>query len=222
MDFDILVPFLILVVVGTLMVIGVIVSMLAERKRREAVRHVADEMGLAFHENGDPDLAERLSVLPLFAKGVGKRTANMICGDTEEMLMGVCDYRYTVGGGKNSHTYNQSIAFFQAPDLHLPLFELRPRSFFHGLGRIFGQKGIDFEAHPRFSKNYLVLGPDEERLRALFDFELLTALEQKEEICLQGRNQDFVFFRHATLVEPRELKELMREGFEFFQMLRRE
>lgn len=221
MGFDFPVPLLILVAVGTLMVISVLISVLAERKRREAVRGVADELGLIFHEAGDPDVAQWLAELPLFAKSVGKRAANMILGETDELLMGVCDYRYTVGGGKNSRTYNQSIAFFRSADLHVPLFEVRPRRFFHGLGKMFGHRDIDFEDHPTFSKNYMVRGPDAERMRTLFDFEVLTALEQKHGICLQGRNHDLVFYRHGKLVEPGELKTLMREGFEIYQMLRR-
>ena len=58
--------------------------------------------------------------------------------------MGTFDYRYTTGSGKNSHTYRQTVVFFRSPEVDLPQFELKPQSFLHGIGKLFGYQDIDF------------------------------------------------------------------------------
>jgi len=207
-----------MVAVGAVVVLGIVVGAYAERKRREAIQRVADELGLAFYQDGDPDLVRQLSDMPLFSKGRSKRITNMIHGETDAVVMGIFDYRYTTGSGKNSHTHRQSVAFFRSADLNLPVFELRPQSFMHGIGKIFGYQDIDFDTHPKFSKTFLLRGPNEEQVRATFDGELLTSLEQNQGVCVEGRYQDLVFYRHAKRVKPEQFKELMNEGFKIFAL----
>ncbi len=220
MGFDIPVPILIMVVVGALVLMGMGVGAYTDRKRREAIQRVAEEMGLTFYKDGDPDLVHQLSDLPLFSKGRRKRITNMIHGETDAVAMGVFDYRYTTGSGKNAHTYRQSVAFFRSADLELPIFELRPQSFFHGIGKIFGYQDIDFDTHPIFSKSFLLRGPNEEQVRGTFAPELLTSLEQQPGICVEGRYQDLVFYRPAKRRKPDQFKELMNEGFKIFALFR--
>ncbi len=218
--FGISFPVLIMIVVGAFVVLGMGYNLYAEKKRREATQRVADELGLAFYQDGDPALVQQLSDLPLFSKGRSRRITNMIHGETDAVVMGLFDYRYTTGSGKSSHTYRQSVAFFGSTDLNLPAFELSPQSFFHGIGKIFGYQDIDFETHPVFSKAFLLRGASEKQVRATFDAGLLTALEQKQGVCIEGRNHDLVFYRRSKRVKPEQLKELMNEGFQIFAMFK--
>ncbi len=158
MIFGIPIPLLIFGGIALLVGLGFAVNVYNEKKRREALQRVADELGLTFYRDGDPGLVAELSDLHLFSRGRSKRITNMIHGETEDVVMGVFDYRYTTGSGKNSHTYRQSVAFFRSADLRLPVFEMRPQSFFHGIGKLFGSQDIDFDSHPAFSKAYLLRG----------------------------------------------------------------
>lgn len=217
---ELLIPLLIMAVVGAMIAIGAIAGLYAEKKRREAVQAVADDLGLAFYRDGDSRLVDQLADLQLFSKGRSRRIANMIQGETEEVVMGIFDYRYTTGSGKKSHTYRQSVVFFRAMDLSLPHFEMRPQGFFHGIGKIFGYQDIDFESHPRFSKTFVLRGTNDELVRATFDGKLLSALEQKPGICLEGRGTDLIFYRHGKRAKPHQLRELMQEGFDVLAMFR--
>ncbi len=220
MFFGISFPILIMIVIGALIILSVGYNFIADKKRRDAIQQVAEEMGLAFYADGDPGLLQQLSDLPVFSKGRSRRINNMIHGETDAVVMGIFDYRYTTGSGKNSRTYRQSIAFFRSNDLNLPTFELSPQSFFHGIGKIFGYQDIDFDTHPTFSKAFLLRGANEKHVRATFDATLLTALERKQGVCVEGQHHDLVFYRRSKRVKPAQLRELMNEGFQVFTMFR--
>lgn len=211
-------PLLIFIAIGALVLGGILIGAYTERKRREAIQRVANDMGLDFYQDGDPELIHQLSDLPLFSKGRSKRMNNMIRGETDQVVMGVFDYRYTVGSGKNSRTYRQTVAFFRSADLNLPVFEMRPQSFFHSIGKMFGLQDIDFESHPNFSKRFVLRGSKEKQVRATFHSALLTTLEQKQGICVEGRYQDLVFYRPAKRVSPEQIRQLMSEGFEILTL----
>ncbi len=222
MGLNIPIPILIFGGIALLVGLGMAANVVYEKKRREAMQRVADELGLTFYQDGDPGLVGELSDMPLFSKGRSKRISNMIYGETEDVVMGVFDYRYTIGSGKNSHTHRQSVAFFRSPDLHLPVFDMRPQSIFHGIGKVFGYQDIDFDSHPAFSKAFLLRGPNETAIRAAFRPEILMLFEKKQGVCVEGRQNDLVFYRHSKRVKPEQVKELMNEGFQIFASLRQD
>ena len=71
-------------------------------------------------------------------------------GSKNGFSLQVFDYKYTVGGGRSSHTYNQTVAYIKDMKVSLPFFTLGPENFFHKVGSVFGYKDIDFSSHPLF------------------------------------------------------------------------
>ncbi len=220
MLFGIPIPLLIFGGIALLVGLGWAANVFAEKKRREALQKVADELGLTFYRDGDPGLVAELSDLPLFSRGRSRRITNMIHGETEEVVLGVFDYRYTTGSGKNSHTYHQTVAFFRSADLSLPFFEMRPQSFFHAVGKLFGSQDIDFDSHPAFSKAFLLRGPQESQVRETFNPGILEYFERRQGVCVEGRLHDLVYYRPAKRVKPEQLKELMNDGFQVYGLFR--
>ena len=68
----------------------------------------------------------------------------------------------------HSSTTAQAVLSFRSPGLNLPRFVLRPAALFHRMGDVVGLHDIDFDAHPQFSKKYLLRGTDDEKVRDLF------------------------------------------------------
>ncbi len=220
MGLDIPIPVIVFGGIALLVGLGMAAGVYYEKKRREALQRMADELGLTFYGDGDPGLIAEISDLPLFSKGRSRRLTNLILGETDETTMGVFDYRYTVGSGKNSQTYRQTVAFFRSGDLKLPVFEMRPQSFFHGIGKMFGYQDIDFETHRNFSRAFILRGPNETHVRQFFRPTVLEYFERNQGVCVEGRLHDVVFYRHGKRVKPEQIKELMNEGFQVFTALR--
>ena len=212
MRLDNVIPFLIFGVIVILAAAAGAVSFLSERRRRTSVTEIAEQMGLSYAEDGAGLLAE-LSSLPLFSRGRSKRITNLIHGDTDEVALGVFDYRYTTGSGKNSHTYRQTVVFFRSPEMNLPQFELKPQSFFHGIGKLLGYQDIDFPSHPKFSKAFVLRSTSETAVRTLFTADLLSFCETKPQVSIEGQGHDLIFYRSSKRVKPEQFRDLMSEGF---------
>ena len=192
----------------------------AHKRRREQMQAAANELGLAFFESGDPSLVSELNCFELFSRGRQRRIENMIYGDAGNVKLGIFDYRFTTGSGKNKHTSRQSVASIESSELNLPEFVLRPENVFHKIGGVFGYHDIDFESHPGFSGSYLLRGGDEEQIRAAFTDRVLSHLESQQGICIEGRGRRLIYYRTRKVVAVDKMRDLMEEGFQIFALFR--
>ena len=104
--------------------------------------------------------------------------------------------------------------FFRSLKLNLPDFSLRPENVFHKIGSAFGDKDIDFETHPIFSKSYLLRGDNEAAIRGLFNNELLNFIQSQQKISIEGSGNQIIFYRHRNRIKPEEVESFMEEGFQ--------
>jgi hypothetical protein len=215
-----LLPFVLIVAIGGLIIGAIAWSVRAERKRTAEMQQVAASMGLPFYETGNPALVSELSAFQLFSRGHAKRTKNMIHGETDEVELGIFDYQYTTGSGKNSHTWRQTVVYFHASDLNLPQFALRPEGLFDKLGGVFGFQDIDFVSHPTFSGKYVLRGADEERIRAAFHDGVLAHFASQSGVSVEADGQRLIYYRAGRLTTPQQVRQLMEEGFQVYTLFR--
>jgi hypothetical protein len=135
-------------------------------------------------------------------------------GETEGVKAAIFDYRYTVGGGKNSQTFNQSVLYFEPPNLNLPFFSLRPEHLLHKLIEAFGYQDIDFGNHPTFSSKYLLRGPDEPALRNLFNDALLGFYEMNQGLSADGGGNQLFFFQQNYRQPPHQIQATVNAGLQ--------
>ena len=115
------------------------------------------------------------------------------------------DYNYTVGHGKHTHTYYQSVAYFEPHDLSLPYFSLRPESIMHKVITALGYQDIDFVNRPVFSNQYLLRGTGEMAIRNTFRDELLAFYEGNPGMSTDGGGNQLFIFRQGYRVPPHEV-----------------
>jgi len=76
-----------------------------------------------------------------------------------------------------------------------------------------GNKDINFESHPIFSKKYVLRSDkDEKQVREFFNPELLSFLEQFEDSFLSGNGKDLLLHFDEKLLNLSEVEFLIREG----------
>src|SRR4029079_3737940 len=117
------VPYVAAVVVIVAAIWGI--SAYYERKRSEALSAVAPQLGLTF-SGKDQMQAPRLQTA-LFQRGHSKEIRNLMTGSAGNLQAALFDYKFTVGGGRYSHTYKQTVAAYSKSGVQLPLFEVRRR-----------------------------------------------------------------------------------------------
>lgn len=200
--------FPILVFAGLILFIVAIfgITSYLEKKRRDELSAVARRMGFSFSPGPDGSVQYSASGFDIFKAGHSQAVSNVMAGETDGIKLTIFDYMYTVGYGKHSSTYSQTMAVAEAPNAALPRFSLGPESIFHKIGEIVGFKDIDFPGNKGFSDKYLLKGSDEAAVRAAFKPETLRFFESmKDVVNVEADGGRMAVYRMNKLVKPEEM-----------------
>lgn len=191
-----------------------------EKKRSAALEAVAGALNFSFSLKGDASLPAKHQHFHLFAKGHSKKTRNVMRGKSGALEVTIMDYKYTVGSGRSSNTYAQTVIAVKS-DLDLPAFNLGPEYLFHKIGSVFGYQDIDFNTHPDFSRQYLLRGPDEEAVRKFFDPELLEFFEKREGISVEAMGNEFIYYAKNKKTAPKDIQASLQDAINLYGLIKR-
>lgn len=181
-----------------------------EKKRREALRPLADKLRMTFFEKGPADFELHYQHLFLFTKGRSKQMYNLFEGKAGDMSVSIFDYDYTTGSGKSSSTWRQTVVMFDTPRLSLPAFQMEPENFGHKLIELFSSADIDFKDFPGFSANYYLTGANEQEVRALFDAKKLDYFTHVSDLCVEGAGSQLLVYISNKRTEPEHLEATLK------------
>lgn len=182
-----------------------VIARRVERRRTESLQEACGAMGFLFDAAGDVPTMRALADLPLFDRGHSKRIKNVMTGRTGDREVKIFDYRYTVGGGKESHTYAQTVALYPHAAPGLPDLALAPENVFHKIGHAFGYQDINFASNPAFSSRYLLRGPDEMAIRSAFGPDILAYFEQQLGWTVEVQAGSVGIYRSGKRVKPEDM-----------------
>lgn len=189
-----------------LVVFGIVLAIRYEKKRTEALYLFAHDNGFSFMEKADSPAEAGLPEIDLFNRGHSKKMTRVMAGQIEGTDLRVLDYKYTVGSGKNSTTYNQTVVAIATGGAVIPDFTLARENFFHKIGQAFGYQDIDFDMFPEFSKKYLLRGEDESAIRSLFNQRVIDAYMNKVAVNVEARDGWLFVFAQGKRLKPEEIQ----------------
>ena len=193
-------------VAGTFIYVGVV----AQQKRSAALADAALRTGLTFEPKVAEERLATLGPFHLFKRGHRRIGRNLMIGKADDEPVILLDYQYTVGGGKDSHTYQQTVAVFQGV-VGLPEFTLAPEHIWHRIGNLFGYQDINFEASEEFSRHYVLRGPDESAIRSAFGAEALGFFAQSLGWSVESCGEALAVYRTAKRIKPEEIQAFLAE-----------
>lgn len=159
----------IILVVGVLLVCGLLVARMFEKKREEAYAQAAASLGIEFLNKAEGPLRQLVGQVPMFSKGHGHRFRYVMRATVADLDVYLARVQYRTGSGKNQSTHSVSVGAFDMTNDRTPNFELRPEnSFMHKLASFFGQHDIDFEGDRLFSDSFVLKGENEMAVRDYF------------------------------------------------------
>lgn len=212
----------VLIIIGIVAFVGLIIfiAWFCDKKRSEALQAIASALNFSFERKDDGSLLPMYNNFDLFSKGRSKKISNIMHGNSGDMDITIMDYQYTVGGGKNSSTYTQTLIVVQSRYLLLPPFALSPENIFHKIGAIFGYKDIDFSSHPEFSKQYLLRSDDEDSVRETFTDELLKFYEKNKGLSTESDHDRFIYYRANKRISPKDIQAFLQEGINLYGLFK--
>ena len=196
---------------------AIVISIVLERKRTEAIKQLAATMGFDYREHPQTYLPDTIWQFDLFNKGRNRRLKHLIQGTQEEAIVSVSDYQYTTGTQKNRTTHNQTVVFIESDRLNLPNFLLIPENIFHKVGNVFGYKDIDFESHPEFSSQYLLQGTDEESISSLLHDGIMDIYQRHPGTSTEGLDTLLIYYRKGQRFKPDQWQNLLNEAIEAYE-----
>jgi hypothetical protein len=196
-----------------------------EQQRTLRLEQLADEMSLGFSATGDVSLEVALNGLSLMQRGRSRKMTNLVFGRSGSVELGLFDFQYTTGSGKNRTVHKLSVAAFDSPRLQLPPFELGPENVLHRVAGVFGYQDIDFAGYPTFNKKFLLRGPDEHAIRQAFTEPVVQHFERY----LQQRHPRIEVFGEGSRLlvatrrqKPEHLRNFLEHAFGIFGVLKAE
>jgi len=206
-SFDNLWPYILIFFVGSL-----IFSYVYEKKRTEALELVAQRLGFSFSKTGRESTQAMHNSFELFSKGHSKKLKNEMWGKKNSNRVSIFGYSYRQSSGNSSTTYSQTVLSIENNGLSLPKFELEPENTFHKIGQVFGYQDIDFESFPVFSKEYLLRGNDEVKIRSLFTPEVIKFFEFNLNIHIEAQGHTLIFYKPSQRCKPDEINDFYQKG----------
>ena len=203
---------LIVVAVAAFVVLIVLLQKRAERARAEAMQQAGLALGFSYESIADLAQLKALADLRVFNQGHTRRVHNMLSGRAGSDEVKLFDYRYTVGGGKESHTWHQTVALYRDGGRALPDFVMAPENVFHKIGQAFGYQDIDFDSNPVFSSRYLLRGSDDAAVRAAFTAEALSFFEMELGWTVEVRAGNLGAYRAGKRCRPEDLSTFLEQS----------
>ncbi len=137
----------------------------------------------------------------LFSRGHTPRLSNFRTEKRGKTTVAEFVFSYVVPVGKQSKLVNQSVVWLRRDRLRLPYFELSPQV--HWANRdLFGPSPIRFESSREFAKKCVVHGDDEDEIRARFNDQTMSFIEQHSDWRVEGGGDKIICYREGVVVDP--------------------
>jgi hypothetical protein len=166
-----------------------------DRQRSADLRRAADRLGWSYVETVPFESVPDLDRFELFQPGRDRKLRNLLASPPDQPRAVVFEYEYTTGSGKSRKTHRQTVFYGTGPHLDLPGFTLRPETFFHRVGELFGYQDIDLEKRPVFSRMFLLRGAHQAAVRAVFTDAVAEFFERRPRMCAAGARHELLYWQ---------------------------
>ncbi len=208
-----LIPVVVLSGIGLVLGLIVWISFHFDKKRRLQWLEVATSLGFENLSVYPDDLDGIVGSSRLMTTGRQRAWTNVFRRQVESLGVTFCDYRYTVGHGKNTKNWQQTVILFCSPAINAPRFEIKPEGWFNKLGEMLGAQDIDFPESPEFSKKYVLTGDNEEAIRQFLRPDILQLLSELQNLCLEVRPGSLMFWFDRRRISPTEFNAVFEQAF---------
>jgi hypothetical protein len=149
--------------IAVVIIIAVVVSSYLASQRRDAMRELAESLGLQFQPKKDYSYDERYPFLNKLCQGDDRHATNVIAGQYRGHAVQAFDYHYETHSSDskgNRQTHHHSFSFFILTlERDCPELLIYREGWMSKVAQFFGFDDIDFES-AEFSRKFAVKSPD--------------------------------------------------------------
>lgn len=182
------------------------VSKLSPRQNRLQI--FANENNLQYASQVDWDTSY-LKNFHFFKIRQIERKSNCLRGTIEDLNMSweIADVTFSEGAAFTAEVFNATILVLKL-NKQIPAFSLEKESvvekLFDRVLAFSGYKDIDFKMFPTFSKKYLLMGSNEEKIRGFFNKDIVSYLEKRQIFHIESNGNALLIFGKFKLARTDE------------------
>ena len=192
--------------------------------RQQRIKRVAVDNGWLYTREEQVEASELLEFNFFQSRPLASKT-NVIAG---EFLNGVdweiSDIVFDEGAMLSKEVYKTTVQLLHLPE-NIPSFVLEQEGIFDKLFdrvlAITGQKDIDFEDYPLFSKKLKLTGANENDIRELFSPNLISFLESEEVYHVECNGDALIIFKSLRISNMGAIKNMVRFSEELVKHLKK-
>lgn len=153
-----------------------------------------------------------------------ERKANCIKGTFEELKVDweIADVTFSEGAGFTAEVFNATVMILRL-NKPIPIFSLEKEGVFEKIfDRVMafsGYKDIDFKMYSDFSKKFLLMGRDEQKIRSFFGEKFIRFFENHQIYHLESNGEAVVIFDKIKLARTDETIAFIKYGEELATLL---
>lgn len=188
------------------------------KQHTDAMRNISRNLNLKFDPEGHQELHESLKRFHLATLGPYSTMSNLMYGQRDGIDIAIFEYEYPRG---RNNTIRQTVIWMQRRGTKMTEFSLRPEGVWNQLGGWSGHGDINFDSHPRFSRDYLLKGDDEAAIRELFTDDVLEFYERHAELITEGEGNKLLLYREGVAVTPEKIPSFLNEALALRELFSR-
>jgi hypothetical protein len=189
-----------------IVVVAVSYAMFRNKVLREFMQQFAMANSFTYAKYGDANQLQGA----LFNLGHGHKMENVVSGSFDGNTLNLFDYNYTIGSGKNSHTYSCTAAQIDYPSILAPILLVVDSQSFGGIVPFFsGWEKVKPEGN--FDKTFDLYTKKEMEIEALQIFSpdfMLKMLQDWPEFNLEFNGSKITVFYNRTITKKAELQKM--------------
>jgi MFS superfamily sulfate permease-like transporter len=191
--------------------------------RQSRLQNLANEKGYEFTNQVDWNTSY-LRNFHFFEIRPIERKSNCIKGAFNDLNVAweIADVTFNEGAAFTAEIFNTTVMVLKL-NKEIPIFSMEKEGVFD---RIFdrvmafsGYKDIDFEMYSDFSKKFLIMGNDEQKIRSFFTDEIIRFFENHQIYHLESNGEALLIFDKIKLARTDETLEFIQYGDELANLL---
>lgn len=185
--------------------------------RKQKMREQARRMGMVYYPKAAEETVDHLRTFRFMGRGKRTRVKHVLYRTFPDQKAHVHLFDLSYYRGDNPK--RQTVFWIESNHLQLPDFFLRPEHYGHTVARFLGDRDIQFDRYPVFSRNYWVKGNQESEVRYLLHDDLLDYFSRRPGWFMEGAGREFILFKHRKKWPAKQLNSLMEIGLNVFDMI---
>ena len=197
--------------------VSALANHLRNRKRRDVMSKFAEHQGLEYYQTGDSDLMHRMVAYRLFSRGRAKVIKNLVYGSSDNEVICLFDYHFTVGSGKSQSTIWQTVMAIESDSLSVPAMLVHPVKFMQRTTAPRGMQQIKLDRHPDFKEHQILFAENQEQIETFFDDPTSRELADNQ-LHVETTPGRMIIYSPKKLVPADKLSTFMTEGFARYRL----